>query len=333
MTDHRAAQERWNRYWEHGFVTSCSGAFSGNYEGTLKTVWERFVAECPPGSRVLDICTGNGAIAMIANQIGRSRDLDLEIHAIDSATIRPLATVQQDRDLLEGIHFHSETPAESTPFPDGFFHAITGQYAFEYTDEAGCIAELARIAAPGCRLQLVIHHTGSIVIETSREELSNGALIMEETRIFDLAEALMARVGAARTAAEKQALARDPEAESSRAALNKAAESLSRAAAASPHPELLQLALDRIAGAYRALGSGSAEALGQLATGRAEIRANLARLQDLMAAARSPDDMNRIVGRFEKAGFRAQTPKELRHDGGPLMGWLVQGQRPEAAAA
>ncbi len=333
MTDHRAAQERWNRYWEHGFVTSCSGAFSGNYEGTLKAVWERFVAGCPRESRVLDICTGNGAIAMIANQVGRSRDLNLEIHAIDSATIRPLATVQQDRDLLEGIRFHSETPAESTPFRDGFFHAITGQYAFEYTDETGCIAELARIAAPGCRLQLVIHHTGSVVIETSREELSNGMLIMEQTRIFDLAGALMERVGAARTTAEKQALARDPEAESGREALNKAAESLSRAAGSSPHPELLELALDRIAGAYRALGSGPAEALRQLAAGREEIQANLARLQDLMTAARSPDDIVRIVGGLEKAGFLVQDPEELRHDGGPLMGWLVQGQRPEATDA
>lgn len=331
MTDHRAAQERWNRYWEHGFVTSCSGAFSGNYEGTLKAVWERFVAECPPGSRVLDLCTGNGAIAMIANQIGRSRDLSLEIHAIDSATIRPLDTVRQDRDLLEGICFHSETPAESTPFPDSFFHAITGQYAFEYTDEAGCIAELARIAAPGCRLQLVIHHTGSVVIETSREELSNGALIMEQTRVFDLAEALIKRVGAARTTAEKQALSTDPEAESGRQALNTAVESLSRAAGTSPHPELLQLALDRIARAYRALGSGPAEALGRLAAGREEIHANLARLQDLMGAARSPDDIARIVDGLEQAGFLVQKPQELRHDGVPLMGWLVQGQQPEAS--
>lgn len=328
MSDHRAAQERWNRYWEHGFLTSCTGAFSGNYEGTLKSVWERFIAECRPGSRVLDICTGNGAIAMIANEISRDRSLDLEIHAIDSAVIRPLATVRQDRDLLEGIHFHSETAAESTPFPAGHFDGVTGQYAFEYTDEAGCIAELARITAPGGRLQFVIHHSGSVVIETSREELRNGALILQETRIFDLAGSLMERVGATRTPEERRALAADPDAESERAALNRGADRLSRAAQSSPHPELIHLALDRISGAYKALGQGAAQALERLAAGRREIEANLARLEDLMAAARSPEDLDRIAGSLASAGFEVGEPQELRHDGGPLMGWLLQARLP-----
>jgi len=328
MSDHRAAQERWNRYWEHGFLTSCAGAFSGNYEGTLKSVWERFIAGCPPGSRVLDICTGNGAIAMIANEISRDRSLDLEIHAIDSAVIRPLATVKNDRDLLEGIRFYSETPAESTPFPDDHFHAVSGQYAFEYTSEDGCIAELARITAPGGRLQFVIHHSGSVVIETSREELRNGAIVLDETRIFDVARALMERVGATRTLDERRALASDPDAESERAALNRGAERLSRAAESSPHPELLQLALERISGAYKALGQGAGQALERLAAGRGEIEANVARLEDLMGAARSPEDLRRIAGSLASAGFEVREPEELRHDNGPLMGWLLQARLP-----
>lgn len=329
MSDHRAARERWNRYWEHGFLTSCAGAFSGNYEGTLKSVWERFLAGCPKGARVLDICTGNGAIAMIANEVSRARSLELDIHAIDSAVIKPLATVRQDRDLLEGIHFYSETPAESTPFPDGHFLAITGQYAFEYTSEDGCIAELARITAPGGQLQLVIHHSDSVVIKTSREELRNGAIIVDETRIFDLARALMTRVGAARTPAEKRALSGDPDAESLRAALNRAAERLSRAAGSSPHPELLHLALDRISGAWRALEQGMSQALERLAAGQGDLEANLARLEDLISAARSPEDIRRIAGKLAAAGFRVEPMEELRHDNGPLMGWLLQARLPD----
>ena len=277
---------------------------------------------------MLDICTGNGAIAMIANEISRARSLDLEIHAIDSAVIRPLATVRHDRDLLEGIRFYSETPAESTPFPAGHFHAVTGQYAFEYTSEADCIAELARITAPGGRLQFVIHHSGSVVIETSREELRHGAIILDETRIFDVARTLMERVGAVRTPEEKRALAADPDAESEREALNRGAERLSRAAESSPHPELLHLALERISGAYKAIGQGASQALERLAAGRGEIEANLARLEDLMAAARSPEDLRRIAGSLASAGFEVGTPEELRHDNGPLMGWLLQARLP-----
>jgi ubiquinone/menaquinone biosynthesis C-methylase UbiE len=326
MTDRHAEQERWNRYWEHGFVTSCSGAFAGNYEGTLKTAWEDFFAELPAGARVLDICTGNGAIAMIANQLARTRGLDFEIHAIDSAVIRPLETVREGRDLLEGIRFHSQTPAESTPFEDRYFNAISGQYAFEYAEETGCIREMARVAAPGCRLQLIIHHQGSLVIETSKEELRNGVLVFAETRVFDAAKAMIELVGNARSPAEKQALARNPEAEARRLDLNKAAETLSRAAQTSPHPELLQMALDRVAGAYRTVGAGPETALAQLEAGRQEIQANLDRLQDLMAASRSPEDIRRITGALADAGFDTQDPEEFRHDNGPLMGWRVQAQ-------
>ncbi|MGB5211483.1 MAG: methyltransferase domain-containing protein [Gammaproteobacteria bacterium] len=326
MTDRRAEQERWNRYWEHGFVTSCSGAFTGNYEGTLRTAWEDFFGELPAGARVLDICTGNGAIAMIANQVSRAGALNFEIDAIDSAIIRPMETVKERRDLLDGIRFHSQTAAESTPFPDRVFDAISGQYAFEYTDEAGCINEMARIAARGCRVQLIIHHERSVVIETSTEELRNGDLIFSETRVFDAAEAMIQLVGNARSAAEKQALARNPEAEVIRNRLNQAAASLGQAAQSSAHPELLQMALDRIAGAYRAVGENLETALARLETGRQEIQANLARLQDLMAASRSPEDIRRITQALAHAGFESPDAEEFRHNGGPLMGWKVQTQ-------
>ena len=187
----KPTDESWNKYWEHGFLTSCRNAFSGNYDGSLKSVWLDFFRRLPRGARILDICTGNGAIAMIANELSATDKLDFEIHGIDSAAIRPLETVKTDRHLLEGIIFHGETPAEDTPFEDGSFTAITGQYAFEYTDEKRCIGELARIAAPGAALQMVIHHTDSIVMETSREEISNGRIIFDDTDIFGRARSML----------------------------------------------------------------------------------------------------------------------------------------------
>jgi hypothetical protein len=112
-----ADEDSWNRYWEHGFLTSCRNAFAGNYEGELRAVWDRFFAELPAGTRVLDICTGNGAIAMIANDYARAHGTGFEIHGIDSAAIRPAETVQADRARLEGIVFHPSTPAEDTGLP------------------------------------------------------------------------------------------------------------------------------------------------------------------------------------------------------------------------
>lgn len=86
------------------------------------------------------------------------------------------------------------------------------------------------------------------------------------------------------------------------------------------------MALDRVAGAYRTVGAGPETALAQLEAGRQEIQANLDRLQDLMAASRSPEDIRRITGALADAGFDTQDPEEFRHDNGPLMGWRVQAQ-------
>lgn len=324
----KPTDESWNKYWEHGFLTSCRNAFSGNYDGSLKTVWLDFFRRLPRGARILDICTGNGAIAMIANELSATDKLDFEIHGIDSAAIRPLETVKTDRHLLEGIIFHGETPAEDTPFEDGSFTAITGQYAFEYTDEERCIGELARIAAPGAALQMVIHHTDSIVMETSREEIRNGRIIFDDTDIFGRARSMLGILAAANTPEARQALAADDNAERQRHQLNEAAGRLSEALRQSPHPQLLQMAMDRMSDAFRLLDQkGPDAATAELESAAQMIGANIERLEDLMAAGRSPDQIDTILAGLQAAGFDMSPQSELRHEGGPLMGWVLAGVR------
>ena len=320
--------ESWNSYWEHGFLTSCRNAFVGNYEGSIRAQWVSFFGSLKPGARVLDICTGNGAIAMIANEVSRERGLELDIHGIDAAAIRPLETVTEGREWLEGITFHPETPAESTGLESGSVDAVAGQYALEYTDERRCLEEIARIAARGARLQFIVHHDRSIVMETTREEIRNGALIFDETRIFERARALMQRVGAAETEQARRALRDDPEAESGRHALNRAAAAVQGATQASPHPQLLQMALGNVAEAYRMIGERGLEpALAHLEESRRRIVANVERLDDLMGAARDAGQVETIIIIFSELGFSPESPQTIRHDRGPLMGWLLRAQR------
>lgn len=328
MSTDQNLDDSWNKYWKHGFLTSCSTAFAGNYEGAIKDCWLSFFSALSPGDRVLDICTGNGAIAMIANEVSRDRGLGLEIHGIDSAAIQPCETVTRDRDLLEGIRFHGGTPAESTGFDAGYFQAIAGQYALEYTDLDACAAEMARIAAPGAHLQFIVHHTGSIVMETSREEIRNAALLFEESRFFDRARALIERVGAAETATARRALRHDPRAEADREALNQAAATVSKAAEASPHPQFLQIAIKNVAEAYRRCQSDGVDtALALLEECRATLLANLERLEDLMAAGRDEAQIAEVAAAFAHHGLRSESPDLVRHDNGPLMGWLVTARR------
>jgi ubiquinone/menaquinone biosynthesis C-methylase UbiE len=321
--------DAWDRYWAHGFLTSCRNAFSGNYEGTVRALWEAFFSEIPAGARILDIGTGNGAIPLIAAACGQRLGRTFDIHGIDLAAIRPADTVKADRDLLAAIEFHPRTPAEATGFAAASVHAVTGQYAYEYTHTGRAAAELARVAAPGAQLMFVMHHSESIVMETSREELVNARIIFEETRLFECAAALMEKVGAAATPDARRRLAADPEAESRRHALNAAAERVTNAIAASPHPQLLQMAMHRVADAYKALGGpgGLAEGLEILAGGQAMITANADRLHDLMQAEVSPGRLAEICQELVSEGFSLESPERLHHDGGPLMGWILRGRR------
>ncbi|CAN5212914.1 hypothetical protein BH24PSE2_BH24PSE2_02400 [soil metagenome] len=324
--------DQWDVYWSHGFVTSCALAFSANYEGRMRGVWDEFFAELDAGARVLDICTGNGAIAIIANQCSRTAGKDFEIHGIDRARVDPAAALKADAALLAGIRFHPGMPAEHVGFPDRYFDAVTGQYALEYTDTAAAIGEIARLLRPSGRWLFVLHHADSIVVETGREELRHARLLFEETALFDHGRDLLRCMGRATTPDERRALREDVEAEDRRQRLNAAAADVSAAIGRSAHPEMLRTALGHLSRAYRLLQEAGIEpALALLTAAEREIRANAERLQDLMRAARDAAAIERLLAEMRQAGLSCAGAEPLYHDtehgNRHLVGWLMRGHR------
>ena len=179
----------WDKYWAHGFLTSCGEAFDENYEGEMRRVWEEFFGALGPGTAVLDIGTGNGAVPMIAAEVSESKNLNLQIHAIDLAQIKPQQAVTRQRHLLAKIHFHGNTPMEKTGFEPSAFDAITGQYALEYGDLEAAVLEIGRISKPNARLLFVCHHHDSVVLQTGREELRLSRALFEDIDLFGHAAA------------------------------------------------------------------------------------------------------------------------------------------------
>ncbi len=322
---------QWDIYWAHGFVTSCALAFSANYEGRMRAVWEEFFAELEPGARILDICTGNGAIALIANQVSRAGGKGFEIHGIDRARIDPAATLGIDRELLAGIHFHAGQAAERTAFADEYFDAVTGQYALEYTDVPATLLEIARLLRLGGQCRFVMHHAGSIVLETGHEELGHARLLFEETALFERCRELMRCMAHSRTPDERRALAQDADAEEKRQRLNAAAADVSAAIERSAHPEMLRTALGHLSRAWQALHEGGVEpATALLDEAEREIRANEARLRDLEKAAFDAGRIETLVSHLRRAGLSC-TAAALHHEAVEgvrhLVGWLITGQR------
>ena len=103
--------------------------------------WRRFlVSRIPPGARVLDVATGTGAVAAELLRRGCT------VVGLDQS--RGMLAVARER-LGERVEL-LEASAESLPFPDAEFEALTFTYLLRYVDEPGeVLRELARVVRPG----------------------------------------------------------------------------------------------------------------------------------------------------------------------------------------
>jgi demethylmenaquinone methyltransferase/2-methoxy-6-polyprenyl-1,4-benzoquinol methylase len=102
--------------------------------------WRRFlVSLVPPGSEVLDVATGTGAVARELLQRGcRVTGLDQSREMLAEARRR-----------LGGRVELVEASAEALPFGDASFDALTFTYLLRYVDDpATVLRELARVVRP-----------------------------------------------------------------------------------------------------------------------------------------------------------------------------------------
>jgi demethylmenaquinone methyltransferase/2-methoxy-6-polyprenyl-1,4-benzoquinol methylase len=103
--------------------------------------WRAFlVSRIPPeATRVLDVATGTGAVALQLVEQGHT------VVGIDQSP--EMLAVARER--LPAVEFH-EGRAESLPFADGEFDALTFTYLLRYVaDPAATLRELARVVKPG----------------------------------------------------------------------------------------------------------------------------------------------------------------------------------------
>jgi demethylmenaquinone methyltransferase / 2-methoxy-6-polyprenyl-1,4-benzoquinol methylase len=117
--------------------------------------WRRFLVsrlDVGPNARVLDVATGTAAVALeLVQQHGCS------VVGIDRSP-EMLAIARQrvaDRGLNAKIELQ-EGRAETLPFPDGSFDALTVTYLLRYVDDpAATVGELARVVRPGGTMALL----------------------------------------------------------------------------------------------------------------------------------------------------------------------------------
>jgi SAM-dependent methyltransferase len=166
----------WSQYWQYDRIASCfDDAGRTNYSDDIAEGWRSFFAALPDGARILDLCTGNGAAALIAAEDGRAGG----IVAVDQADIDPPAFVSRHAELYAAIEFRGRTAVEALPFGDGGFDAVISQYGVEYSDLAHSLPEAVRMVAPGGRIRFVVHAADGVVAGDASRVIADADLLVE----------------------------------------------------------------------------------------------------------------------------------------------------------
>jgi SAM-dependent methyltransferase len=174
----------WSQYWHYDRIASCfDGAGLSNYDDSVAGGWRAFFGGLPDGARVLDLCTGNGAAALLAAETAREGAKSFRIVAVDQADIDPASHVSRHEEDYASIIFLRDTGVEALPFPDAGFGAVISQYGIEYSDLERSLPEAVRMVAPGGRLRLVVHAADGQVADGARHVIAEADLLLEEINL------------------------------------------------------------------------------------------------------------------------------------------------------
>jgi len=180
----------WDRYWQADRIASCmDGAGRSNYDDRVAAGWRNFFDALPAGSRVLDLCTGNGAVAVIAAEINANRAKNFAITGVDLADIDPRRFVHRLGVIARDVKFIPRTSVEQLPFADASFDATVSQYGIEYSKLDKSLPEAVRVLAPGGRLRLFMHAKEGTVVASTKRAIADAEFLLDRAKICDKASA------------------------------------------------------------------------------------------------------------------------------------------------
>ena len=305
--------EHWEAYYRGGLLATCPTDAGGGYDRELREAWVEFFAGLPDGARVLDVGTGNGAVALIASETAAATGRRFEIHGTDLALIDPPRHVPDGARRFAGVRFHPRIATERLPFEPASIDAVSGQYALEYAAVPAALAEIARVLRPGGRARFILHHAESVLARNAHASLEQAQLVLRETKVYarlrrHLAAERESPAAAGRTWQD----------------LGAAATRLQQALAAAPGALVLRVTLDAVQKLLAARQQLPTAALDrEVDRVESDLRASVRRLVDLVERARGEDDMQAIEREAAAAGLAVEERCRQLHGGDNLVGWRL----------
>ncbi len=165
-------QDAWSLYWAGGNLDSCLPADRADGDPhPIRQLWSDLAASLAPGTRVLDLATGNGAVPVSLLRGNPS----LEVTGVDQAEIDPVAAVD-DVPELKQVTFQGRVDVAELPFPAASFDVVTSQFGVEYGVLEEAAGEALSVLRAGGKLVFLMHHVESEVVAPAaplREEIAS----------------------------------------------------------------------------------------------------------------------------------------------------------------
>ena len=196
---------QWSDFWQQGFLTTFGPSMPDNYQGAVLEFWRAQLATLESGARILDIACGNGAVALIAAETGKTSGKDFQVTACDLAEINESVAGSDAINELRGtIKFHSKVANEKLPFKPGSFDLVVSHYGVEYGDLPHSISEIRRVLAPGGTFVALAQHSDSPLLQAARSESRAYQSVLKDLNILGRVRAYFGALGNPRNQQELQ---------------------------------------------------------------------------------------------------------------------------------
>ena len=308
----------WSSYWSEGNITSLPNLFAENYGGDVRRFWNDAFATLQDNSRLLDICTGNGAIALLARDHANRRKIRCEIHAVDVAEIQSNNHDGSDS-TSNNILFRSGVAVEATHCRSGYFDLIVGQFALEYCNIEDAIKELSRIAKEDGTLVLMMHHANSVTARNTREFINIANIFLKEPTILYRLRKYAEQYIRNKAADTRKLIQKRQQL---MASLNEA-DSLS---GQYPRNRFLNVTLDNVKHFIGRVHSDPLIRVEEIREFERTVRRHLIRMRDQRDASLDSDEMSELKASLHASGFPAVQYKPYYLDE-ELFSWTLRAWR------